>query len=309
LGDLKISNGVIDGTHAGNNVKLADTTISHTELTNIAAYGGTPDNSYSLNVTGELKLTNIYGEAQMEIKAAITRIFIDRLTLDVTTAAEANAIQAEASGIMSIKNAYLKGFTNSGIRYDDSDPDKTILILDNIEIEGAASDDRLLTIAGELTPGHIQLGNVTVTEGNESESNGYTGTTATERLLQTNIGQRPRIFRYNGSPTWVAWPGDISYDRVPASGSPLVYTQEDRYETTVDGDELTAQTVISVADATGIADNDIIGIRLDSGSWHWSDVNGAPIGNDVTITDALPSQASDGVAFIAGTWLPGNNLP
>jgi hypothetical protein len=120
--------------------------------------------------------------------------------------------------------------------------------------------------------------------------------------LQMNLGQRPRTFHANAAPTMVAGVGDIVYDRLPATGAPLGWIQVDRYDTTVDGDEAAAQTTISVADATGIADTDIVGILLDSGAWHWSQVNGAPVGNDVAIDDALPSQASDGATFIAGGW-------
>lgn len=46
---------------------------------------------------------------------------------------------------------------------------------------------------------------------------------------------------------------------------------------------------IDVDSITGMSDGDYIGIELDSGSLHWTTINGAPAGDTVTITDALPS--------------------
>lgn len=46
---------------------------------------------------------------------------------------------------------------------------------------------------------------------------------------------------------------------------------------------------IDVDSITGMASADYIGIQLDSGAMHWTTINGAPAGDTVTITDALPS--------------------
>jgi hypothetical protein len=48
-------------------------------------------------------------------------------------------------------------------------------------------------------------------------------------------------------------------------------------------------TTIDVDSITGVSDGDYIGIELDTGYLHWTTVNGAPAGDTVTITDALPS--------------------
>jgi hypothetical protein len=72
-------------------------------------------------------------------------------------------------------------------------------------------------------------------------------------------------------------------------------------ETTVDGNEASGQTVISVADATGISNGDYICIVMDDDNLHTTTVNGAPSGNDVTITDALTAAAADGNKVYAYT--------
>ena len=70
--------------------------------------------------------------------------------------------------------------------------------------------------------------------------------------------------------------------------------------TTISADEAAAQTVLSVTSTTGMSASDYIGIELDSGSIHWTTINGAPSGT-VTITVALPSQASTGNRVYAYT--------
>lgn len=46
---------------------------------------------------------------------------------------------------------------------------------------------------------------------------------------------------------------------------------------------------IDVDSITGISDAGYIGIQLDSGTMHWTTVNGVPAGDTVAITDALPN--------------------
>lgn len=67
-------------------------------------------------------------------------------------------------------------------------------------------------------------------------------------------------------------------------------------ETTLAADAAAAATSIAVASASGIADTYYIGIELDSGSLQWTTVSGAPVGNAVTIADALTGAASSGNA-------------
>lgn len=97
--------------------------------------------------------------------------------------------------------------------------------------------------------------------------------------------------------------GRLIYNAVPASGQPQGWQVVNRKATTVSGDEAAGQTAISVADASTIQNGDIVAILLDSGTWHETAVNGAPVGNDVTITDALPSQTSNGAKFYANRWI------
>jgi hypothetical protein len=65
-------------------------------------------------------------------------------------------------------------------------------------------------------------------------------------------------------------------------------------QTTIDGDEASGQTVITVSSATGISNTDIIGIEQDDGTIHWTTVSGAPSGDDITLAAALSDEASDG---------------
>lgn len=53
-------------------------------------------------------------------------------------------------------------------------------------------------------------------------------------------------------------------------------------------------TTIQVANATGFANDDYIAIELDTGAQHQTRVNGAPVGNVITIDDALPSGSAIG---------------
>jgi len=74
--------------------------------------------------------------------------------------------------------------------------------------------------------------------------------------------------------------------------------------TTLDADEASSQTVISVAATTDsttnprssvtMTANDIIGIQLNSGAMHWSTVASISAGDTVTIDDALAGAASSG---------------
>jgi hypothetical protein len=70
--------------------------------------------------------------------------------------------------------------------------------------------------------------------------------------------------------------------------------------------ELTASassgaTSITVDAITGISSGDNIGTVLDDGSIHWTTVNGAPAGSNVTLTTGLDDSASDGAAVFTYT--------
>lgn len=63
---------------------------------------------------------------------------------------------------------------------------------------------------------------------------------------------------------------------------------------TLDVAALTAATTITLANATGIVTGMFIGVQLDSGYLQWTTVNGAPVGNVVTLTAALTGDCAAG---------------
>lgn len=65
---------------------------------------------------------------------------------------------------------------------------------------------------------------------------------------------------------------------------------------------------ITLEDATGIADNDAIGILLDDGSMQFTTVNGAPVADVVTLDNVLTGAASAQNAVIAYTTVIGRPL-
>ena len=68
----------------------------------------------------------------------------------------------------------------------------------------------------------------------------------------------------------------------------------DFVNTTTDAAEAAAQTVISVASTTGMANSDKIGIELDDGTRHWSTIDSFVVNDTVTIATGLASAASSG---------------
>jgi hypothetical protein len=88
--------------------------------------------------------------------------------------------------------------------------------------------------------------------------------------------------------------------------------QEDAYSIGPSGDNFSLSTVetevataaasgaltLTVDSATGISNGDYIGIELDDGTLQWTTVNGAPVGNVITLTAALTDDvAVDNVVF------------
>jgi len=63
-------------------------------------------------------------------------------------------------------------------------------------------------------------------------------------------------------------------------------------QTDLDLNAAASDTTITVASATGIANGDNICVQLDSGLNFWTTVDGAPSGQVITLTDALPSSAA-----------------
>ena len=65
---------------------------------------------------------------------------------------------------------------------------------------------------------------------------------------------------------------------------------------------IATDTSITVTTVTGITSGDIVGLELDNGAAHWTTVNGAPSGNVVTLTDAVPSGAAIGKRAVFNRW-------
>ncbi len=72
-------------------------------------------------------------------------------------------------------------------------------------------------------------------------------------------------------------------------------------QTTLSADEASGQTTISLTATTGMADNDYIGIELDDGTLHWTQINGAPGGSSVVIDVATTGAASSGNVVVTYT--------
>lgn len=72
-------------------------------------------------------------------------------------------------------------------------------------------------------------------------------------------------------------------------------------ETAIDVAEGLGETVVSVDSATGISASDQIGVEQDDGTMHWTTVNGAPAGNNITLTAALTAAAGEGNKVYAYT--------
>jgi len=77
--------------------------------------------------------------------------------------------------------------------------------------------------------------------------------------------------------------GTASYS-LPGANCTLSYV-----ETAMKVAGVATDLTIDVDSITGLTTGDYIGIALDDGTSHWTTINGAPAGDTVTITDALPS--------------------
>lgn len=75
------------------------------------------------------------------------------------------------------------------------------------------------------------------------------------------------------------------------------------FATTLSVAGVATDLTVTVTTVTGITSGDVIGIQLDSGAAHWTIVNGAPVGNIVTLTVALPSGSASGSRVVVNRWL------
>lgn len=76
-------------------------------------------------------------------------------------------------------------------------------------------------------------------------------------------------------------------------------------ETTLSASEALGQTVISVTSSTGMTAADIIGIKMDDDTIHWSTISSVDSSTQVTIADATDAAASSGNKVYAYTTTAG----
>lgn len=72
-------------------------------------------------------------------------------------------------------------------------------------------------------------------------------------------------------------------------------------ETTLSGDEALGQTVLSVTSSAGMTAADVVGIALDSGTWHWTTIVSVDTTTQITVTAGLASAAASGRPVVAYT--------
>lgn len=73
------------------------------------------------------------------------------------------------------------------------------------------------------------------------------------------------------------------------------HVTESYVQTSLSANALAGATSVTVSSASGIANTNQIGIQQDDGTIFWTTVNGAPVGNVVTLTAALPDSARAGL--------------
>jgi len=120
---------------------------------------------------------------------------------------------------------------------------------------------------------------------------------------------------YYGAASPTLWPfgkGVVVQNLNPASGQPSGWVQilGDRNRTLTVA-AVATDTTITVSRADYIDSGDLIYVLLDSGEYHCTTVNGAPAGNVVTLTDAIPTgkTAAIGNSVINNLWKPLANIP
>lgn len=77
-------------------------------------------------------------------------------------------------------------------------------------------------------------------------------------------------------------------------------------ETTLTVAAVATNTALTVASIAGFANADFVGVMLDTGAMHFATVNGAPAGNIITITPAMPSGAAIGKQVVKAVALTGS---
>jgi hypothetical protein len=91
--------------------------------------------------------------------------------------------------------------------------------------------------------------------------------------------------------------GQVKYDIGPTGDN----ATETYVQTTLSANAANGAGTVVLTSATGISDDMYIGIELDSGSIHWTVVNGAPSGSTVTLTAVTTGAATAGNTVFAYT--------
>lgn len=111
--------------------------------------------------------------------------------------------------------------------------------------------------------------------------------------------------------SWHFQRGEVIWNANATTGAAPGWMCIKRVDTTLTADASSGNLTITVADIAGIASGDVIGVKLNTGLYHFTTVNGAPSGSTVTLTAALSGTgvvATSGNAVVVNLWKAMPNL-
>jgi hypothetical protein len=124
-------------------------------------------------------------------------------------------------------------------------------------------------------------------------ANGYLGAKSSALVDYSGPQERPGVYYGAAAPTkWGFMQGQMVHNTGAAAGGPPGWVCVKRVDTTLTVAAAENDDHIHVASISGIASSDVIGILLDSGFYHFTTVNGAPAGDQVNLTEVIPTGAS-----------------
>lgn len=136
--------------------------------------------------------------------------------------------------------------------------------------------------------------------------------TADAYVTYTGPFEYPGKLCASQAPTkWHFKQGDMVWNDGAAAGGAPGWVCIKRTESTLSADASGGNTTVTVASITGLASGDVIGVKLNTGLYHFTTINGAPSGNTVTLTAAIPGSgvvANSGNALVANLWKAMANL-
>jgi len=144
--------------------------------------------------------------------------------------------------------------------------------------------------------------NVREQEGRITLAHGYA---AFGGAIRGNPRKEHQVFFKNGSSKLVLIT-NLTFYEWAASPAEWQYVSNGT-STTLTVAAVATDTALTVADITGFADGEHIGILLDDGTQHQTTVNGAPSGNTINITDQMPSGAGIGKAVVEAVLFSGTD--